>query len=82
MNNKHTVAELWQEIQTIKNNHLEHLKQDIDHMKKDMDKMDKKIDKVDGRFDKMDAKLWWTLGILVTTVLIPTVITFLEKYAQ
>lgn len=78
---RHTVQELWQEIQTIKNNHLEHLKQDIDHMKQDMDKMDKKIEKVDTKFDKMDAKLWWTLGILVTTVVLPAVVTFITKFA-
>lgn len=78
---RHTVQELWQEIQTIKNNHLEHLKEDIDHMKKDMDKMDKKIEKVDSKVEKMDAKLWWALGILVTTVVLPAVVTFLKTYA-
>lgn len=78
--NKHTVAELWTEIQTIKNNHLHHLKEDIDHMKSDMDKLDKKIEKVDGKFDKLDNKLWWVLGILVTTVVLPSVVAFLQQF--
>ena len=78
---RHTVQELWQEIQTIKNNHLEHLKQDIDHMKQDMDKMDKKIEKVDGRFEKMDNRLWWILGILITAVLLPAVIEMAGKFS-
>lgn len=77
---RHTIAEIWQELETIKNNHLHHLKEDIDHMKQDMDKMDKKIEKVDGKFDKMDTKLWWLLGILVTTVVLPSVVAFLQKF--
>lgn len=77
---RHTIQELWAEIQTIKNNHLHHINDSIEHMKQDMDKLDKKIEKVDGKFDKLDAKLWWALTILVTTVVIPAMVTFLKTY--
>lgn len=78
---RHTIQELWAEIQTIKNNHLHHINDSIEHMKQDMDKLDKKIEKVDGKFDKLDAKLWWTLGILVTTVVLPAVVAFITKFS-
>jgi hypothetical protein len=68
---KHTVQEVWDEVQLIKLNHLEHLRQDVEHVKSDLDKLDKKV-------DKMDSKLWWLLCILVTTVVLPVVVNFLK----
>lgn len=78
---RHTVQELWQEVQTIKLNHLEHLKHDLEHVKADVDKLDKKIEKVDSRFEKMDNRLWWILGILITAVLLPAVIELAGKFS-
>lgn len=68
---KHTVQEVWEELQVLKLNHFEHLKQDVEHIKSDMDKLDKKV-------DKMDGKLWWLLIVLVTTVVLPALVDFLK----
>lgn len=70
---KHTVQEVWEELQVLKLNHFEHLKQDVEHVKSDLDKLDKKV-------DRMDNRLWWIIGILVTTVVVPAVIAFVERY--
>lgn len=59
-----TLKELTQLVLEIRDNHLEHMKQD-------MDKMDGKIDKVENKVDKMDARLWWVLAILVGATLVP-----------
>lgn len=61
-----TLKELTKIVLEIRDNHLEHLKQD-------MDKMDTKIDKVEGKVDKMDSRLWWVLAILVGATVIPTI---------
>ena len=68
---KHTVQEVWDELQILKLNHLEHLRQDVEHVKSDLDKLDKKV-------DKMDNRLWWILGILVTTVVLPVVVALFK----
>lgn len=66
------IQDLWTEIETIKNNHLEHIKMDIDNLTKNVDriesKVDKIVDKTDNKLDKMDARLWWVLSLMVTTV--------------
>ena len=54
-----TLKELTEIVINIRDNHLEHMKQD-------MDKLDKKV-------DKMDARLWWILAILVGATLIPVI---------
>lgn len=54
-----TLKELTAIVLEIRDNHLEHMKQD-------MDKLDKKV-------DKMDARLWWILAILVGATLIPAI---------
>lgn len=61
-----TLKELTQIVLEIRDNHLEHMKQD-------MDKMDAKIDKVDNKVDKMDSRLWWILAILVGATLVPVI---------
>jgi hypothetical protein len=68
---KHTVQEVWEELQVLKLNHFEHLKQDVEHVKSDLDRLDKKVDKLDG-------KLWWLLAILVTTVVLPTIVALFK----
>jgi hypothetical protein len=69
---KHTVQEVWEELQVLKLNHFEHLKQDVEHVKSDLDKLDKKV-------DRMDNRLWWILGILVTTVVLPAVVALIKN---
>ena len=47
------IALLKRDIQTIRNNHLKHMKQDID-------RIERKVDKIDNR-------IWWVLGVLIST---------------
>ncbi len=47
------IALLKKDVNEIKNNHLAHMKDDID-------RIEKKVDKIDNR-------IWWVLGILVST---------------
>ena len=47
------IALLKRDIQNIRDNHLKHMKQDID-------RIERKVDKIDNR-------LYWVLGILVST---------------
>jgi|TARA_R100000030_G_scaffold86406_1_gene69835 L-lactate utilization protein LutB len=49
------IALLKKDVNEIKNNHLAHMKDDID-------RIEKKVDKIDNR-------IWWILGILVSTQL-------------
>ena len=51
------IALIQQELDTIKNNHLHHLKEDVDRVEK--------------KVDKIDARIWWILGLLVASVLGP-----------
>lgn len=60
-----TLKELTQIVLEIRDNHLEHMKEDID-------KLDKKV-------DKMDARLWWILAILVGATLIPVITNLFVK---
>jgi hypothetical protein len=65
---KHSIEHVWQEIETIKNNHLEHIKQDIDHIKDNLERVERIVDKQDSKLDKMDARLWWVFTLVVGTV--------------
>ena len=47
------IALLKKDVAEIKDNHLAHMKDDID-------RIDRKVDKIDNR-------IWWVLGILVST---------------
>ena len=47
------IALIQQELDTIKNNHLHHMKEDID--------------RVERKVDKIDNRIWWVLGILVAS---------------
>ena len=47
------IALLKKDIAEIRDNHLEHMKDDID-------RIERKVDKIDNR-------IWWVLGILVST---------------
>lgn len=67
-----TIQDLWTEIETIKNNHLEHIKMDIDHIKENVNriesKVDKIVDKTDHKLDRMDSRLWWIFTLIVGSI--------------
>jgi predicted nucleic acid-binding Zn-ribbon protein len=63
------VQDLWSEIEQIKNNHLEHIKQDLDHVKSNVERIEKTVDKQDYKLDKMDSRLWWIFTWVVGGVL-------------
>lgn len=64
-----SLEDLWHEIEVIKNNHLEHIKQDIDAVKANVERIEKTVDKQDNKLDKMDSRLWWIFTFVVGGVL-------------
>jgi len=63
---KATVADLANEIDIIKNNHLAHMADDIDELKEGI-KDNRKF--FTERMDRMDNRIWWVLGLTVTTLI-------------
>jgi len=61
-----TLKELAQEIETIKNNHLVHLAQDIDRVEK--------------KVEKMDNRVWAILILLVGAVVLPALVEFVKRF--
>ena len=59
-----TTQELAHEIDTIKNNHLAHMAQDIDELK---DEVKESRQFFQQRLDRLDNKIMWILGILLTS---------------
>ena len=59
-----TTQQLAQEIDTIKNNHLAHMAQDIDELKEDIKENRKFFTE---RMDRLDNRIWWVLGLTVTS---------------
>ena len=49
------IALLKRDVETIRDNHLAHMKDDID-------RIERKVDKIDNR-------IWWILGVLISTQL-------------
>ena len=64
--NRVTTKELQSEIEQIKNNHLAHIIEDIDELKEDV-KDNRRF--FTERLDRLDNRIYWTLGIVVTTLL-------------
>jgi hypothetical protein len=60
-----TLKELAAELDTIKNNHLKHMQEDIDQVEK--------------KIEKMDNRVWAILIILVGAVVIPSIVTFIKN---
>jgi len=60
-----TTQQLAQEIDTIKNNHLAHMAQDIDELKEDLKDTRKEFN---SKLDRLDNRIWWILGLTVTTL--------------
>ena len=67
VNNEHKyqLEKLHQEIDTIKNNHLVHIAQDIDNLDAALKETKTEIKE---RFDKLDERLWLVIGLVVTTL--------------
>jgi uncharacterized protein Yka (UPF0111/DUF47 family) len=59
-----TIKELAKEIEIIKSNHLAHMAEDID--------------RVESKVDKIDTRVWAILILLVSAVVLPAVITFIQ----
>jgi hypothetical protein len=59
-----TIKELAKEIEVIKSNHLAHMAEDIDRIEK--------------KVEKMDTRVWAILILLVSAVVLPAVITFIQ----
>jgi len=60
-----TTQQLANEIDVIKNNHLQHMAQDIDELKEDLKDTRKEFN---GKLDRLDNRIWWILGLTVTTL--------------
>jgi len=65
---KATVADLATEIDIIKNNHLHHLHMDVEELKEDIKENRKFFTE---RMDRLDTRIWWIMGLTVTTLLVP-----------
>jgi len=60
-----TIKDLAKEIELIKSNHLAHMAQDIDRIEK--------------KVEKMDTRVWAILILLVTAVVLPAVVAFIQS---
>ena len=60
-----TTQQLANEIDIIKNNHLQHMAQDIDELKEDLKDTRKEFN---NKLDRLDSRIWWILGLTVTTL--------------
>ncbi len=74
-----TLEDLWHEVEVIKNNHLEHIKQDLDQVKNNVERIEKTVDKQDGKLDKMDSRLWWIFTFVVGGVIAVVAVNISEK---
>lgn len=59
------INDLAKDIEVIKDNHLQHMAQDIDEIR-----MDIKTNKAhfNGRMDRLDNRIFWVLGLTVSTL--------------
>jgi hypothetical protein len=60
-----TTQQLANEIDTIKNNHLAHMAQDIDELNEEVKETRKEFNH---KLDRLDSRIWWIMGIAVTTL--------------
>lgn len=58
--------DLYFEIMLIKENHLKHIHEDIDGIKQDIKEQRNFVQE---RLDRLDSRIWWIMGIAVTTLL-------------
>lgn len=73
------IQDLWMEIELIKNNHLEHIKQDLDAVKSNVERIEKTVDKQDSKLDKMDSRLWWIFTLVVGGVVTAIALSVSQK---
>lgn len=51
---------------------MEKMKKDIENIKtQSLPKMERDIEKINNKVDKIDSRIWWVLGLLVTSILGP-----------
>ena len=60
------INNLAKDIELIKDNHLAHMSDSIDAVKKDVADQRTHFDK---RLDRLDNRIYWIMGIAVTTLL-------------
>lgn len=58
--------DLHREIDTIKNNHLHHMQMDLDNLDTALKETKEEVNR---RFDKIDERLWWVVGLVITTLI-------------
>ena len=61
-----TTQQLKQEIDVIKDNHLAHMAEDIHELEESVKENRKYFE---SRLDRLDNRIWWVLGITVTTLI-------------
>ena len=69
-----TVTDLAREIDVIKNNHLAHMADDIDEVKADIKENRRFFNE---RMDKLDNRIWWIMGLTISTLILPLLERFL-----
>jgi hypothetical protein len=53
------------------------MKKDIENIKTvSLPNMEENIKQIDKKVDKIDARIWWILGLLVTSLIIPQIANF------
>lgn len=62
----HSYTDLWTEIRIIRDNHLEHLKQDVDEVKADLKETRKETN---AKLDKLDNRIWMLVILVASTML-------------
>ena len=61
-----TTQELAKEIDIIKNNHLAHIAEDIDELQEAVKENRSFFQE---RLDRLDNRIWWIMGLTVTTLI-------------
>lgn len=59
------INDLAKDIETIKDNHLAHMAQDIDDLKSDVKS---NREHFNTRMDRLDNRIFWVLGLTVSTL--------------
>lgn len=57
---------LHREIEILRDNHIEHLREDVESVKKEISTVKTEFDK---RFDRLDDRLWMLVGLTATTLI-------------
>lgn len=60
------IHDLAKDIELIKDNHLAHLADDVVELKTELKENKDYFTK---KFDKLDNRIWWIMGLTVTTLL-------------